>query len=108
MYCDCIHSDVQYDLDLTRLRKPAFLGLDVGYECLELLYLTRNVTNPKNPVLDVLNFPPEILDDDTPPEAVDSMLLYSDSEQNCIDGVDTLRSTRSPSSASTKCGLQFS
>ncbi|KAJ7240949.1 P-loop containing nucleoside triphosphate hydrolase protein [Mycena rebaudengoi] len=68
-----------------------FWGLDVGCGRPNLLFLTRTVTNPKNPVLDLLNLLPKILDNDTPLESIDKMLIYFDSEQNCLDGVDTLR-----------------
>ncbi|KAJ7195377.1 P-loop containing nucleoside triphosphate hydrolase protein [Mycena pura] len=69
-----------------------FWGLDVGCGRNNLLYLTRSMSNPQNPVLDVLNYLPETLDDNTPREAVDKMLFYFDSETACGKGVNTVRS----------------
>ncbi|KAJ7229480.1 hypothetical protein C8J57DRAFT_1534450 [Mycena rebaudengoi] len=68
-----------------------FWGLDVGCGRPNLLFLTRTVSNPKNPVLDLLNLLAEVLSDDIPLEAIDKMLVYFDSEQNCLDGADTFR-----------------
>ncbi|KAJ6532174.1 P-loop containing nucleoside triphosphate hydrolase protein, partial [Mycena vulgaris] len=69
-----------------------FWGLDVGSDRHNLLYLTRTLSNPANPVLDILNFLPETLDAQTPRDAIDKMLYYFDSESECGKGVNTLRS----------------
>ncbi|KAJ7259748.1 P-loop containing nucleoside triphosphate hydrolase protein [Mycena rebaudengoi] len=68
-----------------------FWGIDVGCDRHNLVYLTRTISNPKNPVLDVLNLLPDKLDENTPREAVDKMLFYFDSEAACTNGVDTVR-----------------
>ncbi|KAJ7232271.1 hypothetical protein C8J57DRAFT_1533197 [Mycena rebaudengoi] len=68
-----------------------FWGIDVGCDRHNLVYLTRTISNPKNPVLDVLNLLPDKLDEYTPREAVDKMLFYFDSEAACTNGVDTVR-----------------
>ncbi|KAJ7145302.1 P-loop containing nucleoside triphosphate hydrolase protein [Mycena crocata] len=70
-----------------------FWGLDVGCDRHNLVYLTRPITNMKNPVLDALNLLPETLNDDTPREAIDTMLFYFDSESACEKGVTTVRSS---------------
>ncbi|KAJ7710311.1 P-loop containing nucleoside triphosphate hydrolase protein [Mycena metata] len=69
-----------------------FWGIDVGCDRPNLLYLTRAITNNSNPVLDVLDFLPQTLSNETPREAVDKMLFYFDSETECGNGVNTVRS----------------
>lgn len=70
-----------------------FWGLDVGCDRQNLLYLIRTISNNDNPVLDILNFLPETLDDNTLREALAKMLLYFDSELDCEKAVNTLRSS---------------
>ena len=68
-----------------------FWGLDVGCGRPNLLFLTRVLKNINNPVLDVLNILPPVLDVNTPRTAIDKSILYFDSEEACRKAVRTLR-----------------
>ncbi|KAJ7053118.1 P-loop containing nucleoside triphosphate hydrolase protein [Mycena amicta] len=73
-----------------------FWGIDVGSARKNLLFLTREISNPKNPVLNVLNMLPAHLDDETPATAIEKSLFYFDSEAACTRAVQTLRSALPP------------
>jgi superfamily II DNA helicase RecQ len=66
-------------------------GIDVGSGRPNLVFLTRVLENIKNPVLDILNILPEVLDTNTQREAIDKSLFYSDSEEAYCLAVQTLR-----------------
>lgn len=66
-----------------------FWGIDVGCDRPNLLFITRELVNSKSPVLDVLNFLPANLDENTPLSALSKGLCYYDSEQGCGIGVKT-------------------
>lgn len=68
-----------------------FWGIDVGCGRPNLLFLTRVLENTTNPVLDVLNILPQVLDANTSRDAIDKSLFYFDSEEACRLAVRTLR-----------------
>jgi superfamily II DNA helicase RecQ len=68
-----------------------FWGIDVGCGRPNLLFLTRVLKNIQNPVLDILNIFPQLLDANTPREVIGKSLLYFDSEEACRLAVRTLR-----------------
>jgi superfamily II DNA helicase RecQ len=68
-----------------------FWGIDVGSGRPNLVFLTRVLENVKNPVLDILNILPEVLDTNTQCEAINKSLFYFDSEEACCLAVQTLR-----------------
>lgn len=56
-----------------------FWGLDVGIDRPNLLFITRQLEHPKQPMLDILNLLPAHLDDETLLSAIAKCLLYFDS-----------------------------
>ncbi|KAJ7304608.1 P-loop containing nucleoside triphosphate hydrolase protein, partial [Mycena albidolilacea] len=68
-----------------------FWGLDAGTDRSNLVYMTRVIKNPGNPLLDVLNIFPEKMDKDTPLTALPKCLFYFDTIDNCATAVETLR-----------------
>jgi hypothetical protein len=68
-----------------------FWGIDVGCGRPNLLFLTQALENTTNPVLDVLNILPQVLDANTPRKAINKSLFYFDSEEACRLAVRTLR-----------------
>lgn len=81
--------------DLEMGHRP-FWGIDVGCARPNLTYLTRILQNTENPVLDILNILPKILDASTLREAIDKALLYFPSEAACRLAVRTLRKVLPP------------
>lgn len=73
-----------------------FWGIDVGSDRPNLLYLIRQASDPKNPVLDVLSFLPKILDENTTPQDIPKCLLYFETQDQCRVAVDTLRKCLPP------------
>lgn len=73
-----------------------FWGLDVGTERPNLLFLTRQLENPKNPMLDILNILPQLLSGATPLEALAKCLFYFDSEKACREAVTFIRKCLPP------------
>lgn len=68
-----------------------FWGIDVGVGRPNLTFLTRTLQNTENPVLDVLNILPSVLDANTPLDAIDKCLFYFASEEGCRLNLRTLR-----------------
>ncbi|KAJ7572575.1 P-loop containing nucleoside triphosphate hydrolase protein, partial [Mycena floridula] len=68
-----------------------FWGLDVGCDRANLLFVTRELENTKNPVLDVLNLLPANLGPDTKLTDIDKGVFYFESESACRLGVQTIR-----------------
>lgn len=68
-----------------------FWGLDIGSRRHNLTYLTRVLQNPTNPVLDILNILPAVLNAATLREAIDKAILYFPSEGACRLAIRTLR-----------------
>ena len=73
-----------------------FWGLDVGVDRPNLFYITRPLSDPKNPLLDILNLLPSILDGNTTLEDIGKCLLYFDSEAACREAVQFLRKVLPP------------
>lgn len=61
-----------------------------------LFFITRLLSDPKNPVLDILNLLPAVLDGTTPLEDIAKCLLYFDSENACHLAVQSLRKCLPP------------
>jgi len=68
-----------------------FWGLDVGSDRPNLLYITRILENPKNPLLDILNLLPNDLAADSPLDAISKCIFYFDSEDACRKAVQFIR-----------------
>ncbi|KAJ7244849.1 P-loop containing nucleoside triphosphate hydrolase protein [Mycena rebaudengoi] len=68
-----------------------FWGIDVGTDRSNLVYITRIIKNPTNPLLDVINIFPEKMDKDTPAAALPKCLFYFDTIEACAIAVETLR-----------------
>ncbi|KAJ7153179.1 P-loop containing nucleoside triphosphate hydrolase protein, partial [Mycena crocata] len=68
-----------------------FWGIDVGTDRSNLVYMTRIVKNPANPLLDIINIFPEKMDENTPASALAKCLLYFDTIKECQAAVETLR-----------------
>jgi superfamily II DNA helicase RecQ len=60
-----------------------FWGLDVGTGRPNLFFITRPLSDPKKPLLNILNLLPAVLDGNTPLENISKCLLYFDSENAC-------------------------
>ena len=73
-----------------------FWGLDVGTDRPNLFFITRPLSDPKNPLLDILNLLPAVLDCSTPLEDIPKCLLYFDSENACRLTVQALRKCLPP------------
>lgn len=73
-----------------------FWGIDVGTDRSNLLYITRIIKNPTNPLLDVINIFPANMDKDTPASALPKCLFYFDTIQDCATAVETLRKCLPP------------
>ena len=73
-----------------------FWGLDVGMDRPNLFYITRPLSDPKNPLLDILNLLPSILDGNTTLKDIRKCLLYFDSEAACREAVQFLRKVLPP------------
>ncbi|KAF8816642.1 P-loop containing nucleoside triphosphate hydrolase protein [Phlegmacium glaucopus] len=73
-----------------------FWGLDVGTDRPNLFYITRPISDPKQPLLDILNLLPGILDGGTKLEDIRKSLLYFDSEAACREAVQFLRKVLPP------------
>jgi hypothetical protein len=67
-----------------------FWGIDIGCGRPNLLFLTHVFKNTNNPVLNVLNIFPLVLNANTPRNAINKSLLYFDSEEACHKAVHTL------------------
>jgi superfamily II DNA helicase RecQ len=68
-----------------------FWGLDVGSDRPNLLYITRILENPKNPLLDILNLLPNDLTTRSPLDAISKCIFYFDSEDACRKAVQFIR-----------------
>ncbi|KAJ7765972.1 P-loop containing nucleoside triphosphate hydrolase protein [Mycena olivaceomarginata] len=68
-----------------------FWGLDVGTDRQNLVYMTRVVKNPANPILDIINIFPAHMDKDTPADVLAKCLFYFDTIEACGTAVETLR-----------------
>ena len=74
-----------------------FWGLDAGCERPNLTFITRPLTDAKNPIFDVLNtILPAVLDANTRAEDVDKTLLYFDSKSAYGQGVEVLKKVLPP------------
>ncbi|KAJ6495147.1 hypothetical protein C8R45DRAFT_754522, partial [Mycena sanguinolenta] len=65
--------------------------IDVGTDRANLFFYVRVLQNSKNPVLDMLNIFPEMLDASTPLEAIPKCLFYFEAQAACRSAVDTIR-----------------
>ena len=75
----------------------SFWGLDVVVDQPNLFYITRPLSDPKNPLLDILNLLPSIpVDGNTSLEDIGKSLLYFDSEAACRKAVQFLRKVLPP------------
>ena len=63
----------------------------MGSGRLNLVFLTHVFENVKNPVLNILNILPKVLDTNTQCEAIDKSLFYFDGEEACRLAVWTLQ-----------------
>ncbi|KAJ7608875.1 P-loop containing nucleoside triphosphate hydrolase protein [Mycena polygramma] len=68
-----------------------FWGVDVGTDRSNLVYMTRIIKNPANPILDVVNIFPLEMDENTPASALPKCLFYFDTIEACATAVETLR-----------------
>ncbi|KAJ7807516.1 P-loop containing nucleoside triphosphate hydrolase protein [Mycena olivaceomarginata] len=68
-----------------------FWGLDVGTDRQNLVYMTRVVKNPANPILDIINIFPAHMDKDTPADVLAKCLFYFDTIEACGTAVETLQ-----------------
>ena len=68
-----------------------FWGLDVGSDRPNLLYITRILENPKNPLLDILKLLPNDLTAESPLDAISKCIFYFDSEDACQKAVQFIR-----------------
>ncbi|KAJ7210936.1 P-loop containing nucleoside triphosphate hydrolase protein [Mycena rebaudengoi] len=68
-----------------------FWGIDVGTDRSNLVYITRIIKNPANPLLDIINIFPAKMDKDTPASALSKCLFYFDNINDCGTAVETLR-----------------
>jgi superfamily II DNA helicase RecQ len=68
-----------------------FWGIDVGTDRSNLVYITRIIKNPANPLLDIINIFPEKMDKDTPASVLAKCLFYFDTIEDCATAVETLR-----------------
>lgn len=73
-----------------------FWGLDVGADRPNLFYITRPISDPKQPLLDILNLLPAILDGNTKLNDINKSLFYYDSEAGCREAVQFLRKVLPP------------
>ena len=73
-----------------------FWGLDVGTDRPNLFYITRPISDPKQPLLEILNLLPSILDASTALKDIPKCLLYFDSEAACREAVQFLRKVLPP------------
>jgi superfamily II DNA helicase RecQ len=87
--CTATCTTKTFDLIWTTLgygHRP-FWGLDVGSDRPNLLYITRILENPKNPLLDILNLLPNDLAADSPLDAIPKCIFYFNSEDACRKAV---------------------
>lgn len=77
-------------------RNRPFWGLDVGTDRPNLFYITRPISDPKQPLLEILNLLPSILDASTALKDIPKCLLYFDSEAACREAVQFLRKVLPP------------
>ncbi|KAJ7432676.1 P-loop containing nucleoside triphosphate hydrolase protein [Mycena galericulata] len=68
-----------------------FWGIDVGTDRSNLVYITRIIKNPANPILDIINIFPAQMDKNTPAIALPKCLFYFDTIEACATAVETLR-----------------
>ncbi|KAJ7367058.1 P-loop containing nucleoside triphosphate hydrolase protein, partial [Mycena albidolilacea] len=68
-----------------------FWGLDVGTNQQNLVYMTRVIKNPANPILDIINIFPAHMDKDTPADVLAKCLFYFNTIEACGTAVETLR-----------------
>ena len=67
-----------------------FWGLDVGTEWPNLYFIMRPLSEPKNPLLEILNLLPKVLDHETALDDI-PMIIYFDSKDMCRTIVRLLR-----------------
>jgi len=90
--CTATCTTKTFDLIWTAFRyghRP-FWGLDVGSDRPNLLHIIRILENPKNSLLDILNFVPNDLTADSPLDAI-AKCIYFDSGDACRKAVQFIR-----------------
>jgi len=68
-----------------------FWGLNVGTDQPNLYFIARPLTDPKSPLLDILNLLPKVIDNKTILYDIPKTILYFDSEDMCRTIVRLLR-----------------
>jgi len=68
-----------------------FWGLNVGTDQPNLYFIARPLTDPKSPLLDILNLLPKVIDNKTILYDIPKRILYFDSEDMCRTIVRLLR-----------------
>ncbi|KLO10525.1 P-loop containing nucleoside triphosphate hydrolase protein, partial [Schizopora paradoxa] len=68
-----------------------FWGVDVGIERPNLQFVVRKLENADNPILDVLNILPQVIDDKTSPNEIRKALFFRKTRDECCQSVQTLR-----------------
>ena len=68
-----------------------FWGLDVGSDRPNLLYITRILENPKNPILDIIKLLPNDLTAESLLDTIPKCIFYFDSEDACRKAVQFIR-----------------
>ncbi|KLO12440.1 P-loop containing nucleoside triphosphate hydrolase protein [Schizopora paradoxa] len=73
-----------------------FWGIDVGCERPNLQYMSRPLTDPSSPLLDILNLLPATMDDETRIDDLSKILFFRNTREECSELVRDLRRVLPP------------
>lgn len=68
-----------------------FWGADVGIERANLQFVVRKLQNEGNPVLDVLNVLPQVINNNTKREDIKKTIVFQKTRDDCCRAVNTMR-----------------
>ncbi|KLO05798.1 P-loop containing nucleoside triphosphate hydrolase protein [Schizopora paradoxa] len=68
-----------------------FWGVDVGIERPNLQFVVRKLQNEDNPIIDVLNVLPQVINNDTKRDELKKAIIFQKTRDDCCRAVHTLR-----------------